>query len=98
MWPFCFLFGNISILGFHQAGGPITVEKPRFKSKLRQSFHDAAEELGYEFIDPNGAKQTGKIYIAEKLFWLFEMEKIKYSYITVQPLLLRKLFCSTITR
>ena len=47
-------------IGYHHLGGPITIETPRFHSSMKQAFHEAAKELGYQFVDPNGAKQTGK--------------------------------------
>nr|XP_042897443.1 glucose dehydrogenase [FAD, quinone]-like [Parasteatoda tepidariorum] len=45
--------------GYHGKGGPVTVEEPNYDSKLKHGLIDAVDELGYEFVDPNGAKLTG---------------------------------------
>ena len=54
-----YLIWKNKFLGYHHLGGPITIESPRFRSNMKQAFHDSAKELGYTFVDPNGARQTG---------------------------------------
>ncbi|GIY96799.1 glucose dehydrogenase [Caerostris extrusa] len=41
--------------GYHVVGGPVTVEKPRYKSEVKDSIFEAAQQFGYQVIDPNGA-------------------------------------------
>ncbi|GBM61518.1 Glucose dehydrogenase [FAD, quinone] [Araneus ventricosus] len=45
--------------GFHSVGGPMSIEKPRYHSEIKDAIFEAVEELGYEVVDPNGAQQTG---------------------------------------
>lgn len=45
--------------GYHNIGGPQTVQKPRFTSNIKPFIRDALVNLGYEFVDPNAARQTG---------------------------------------
>ncbi|GIX69232.1 glucose dehydrogenase [Caerostris darwini] len=45
--------------GYHTVGGPVTVEKPRYKSEIKEPIFEAAQQFGYQVVDPNGAYQTG---------------------------------------
>ncbi|GBN91036.1 Glucose dehydrogenase [FAD, quinone], partial [Araneus ventricosus] len=49
--------------------GPLTVMKPRYTAEVKGPLEEAAEELGYEIVDSNGAYQTGKY---TKLFSLYD--------------------------
>lgn len=44
---------------YHATGGYLTVEEPVWNSPLLNAFIQAGEELGYENLDGNAAKQTG---------------------------------------
>ncbi|GBN28112.1 hypothetical protein AVEN_131656-1, partial [Araneus ventricosus] len=44
---------------YHATGGPLTVMKPRYTAEVKGPLEEAAEELGYEIVDSNGAYQTG---------------------------------------
>lgn len=72
IWSTFFFIFEINFLGYHYLGGPITFEKPRSHSKLKESFYEAGRELGYDIVDSNGARQTGKKYAwKKKLFMTF---------------------------
>lgn len=44
---------------FHAQGGPLTVEKYRFRTPIAKHFIDAGRDMGYEEVDVNGQTQTG---------------------------------------
>lgn len=46
--------------GYHQVGGPLTAERIQYTPKIKPCIIDAAQDLGYEFTDANGARQTGE--------------------------------------
>ncbi|GFT25768.1 glucose dehydrogenase [Nephila pilipes] len=45
--------------GFHSVGGPVTIEKPRYCSEIKDPIFEAAERFGYKAVDSNGPTQTG---------------------------------------
>ena len=48
-----------NIEGYHGQNGPLSVEDPAWHSELMDVFKKAGLELGYDFLDLNGANQTG---------------------------------------
>lgn len=47
-------------VGYHGLNGPVTVEKSNYEAEMKKPILEAAQELGYEVIDVNGARQTGE--------------------------------------
>ncbi|CAL1262840.1 unnamed protein product [Larinioides sclopetarius] len=45
--------------GYHAAGGPITAEKPGYEGEIKNPIREAAQQMGYEILDSNAARQTG---------------------------------------
>ncbi|GBO24252.1 Glucose dehydrogenase [FAD, quinone] [Araneus ventricosus] len=45
--------------GYHASGGPITVERPGYRSEIEDPILEAAQKLGYRVGDSNAARQTG---------------------------------------
>ncbi|KAG8175261.1 hypothetical protein JTE90_020794 [Oedothorax gibbosus] len=45
--------------GFHAVEGPMTVRRPSYEAEIKKPIFEAAEQMGYENLDPNGEKQTG---------------------------------------
>lgn len=45
--------------GYHGRGGPITVQRPKFKTVMGDAFLAAGKYMGYDTVDANGPKQTG---------------------------------------
>ncbi|GBN17743.1 L-sorbose 1-dehydrogenase [Araneus ventricosus] len=45
--------------GYHSSGGFLTVSTPPETNALKEAFAAAAQEVGYEYRDINGEKQTG---------------------------------------
>lgn len=48
------------VIGYHGVGGPITVERPRYISEIKQPIFEAIKAMGYQIVDPNSRQQTGK--------------------------------------
>ncbi|GBN25701.1 Glucose dehydrogenase [FAD, quinone] [Araneus ventricosus] len=46
--------------GFHSVGGPVTAQRPRYCSEIKEPLFEAAREMGYRIGDSNGEQQTGK--------------------------------------
>ncbi|XP_017887420.1 glucose dehydrogenase [FAD, quinone]-like [Ceratina calcarata] len=44
---------------YHNVGGYLTVENFRYRSTVTNYLLEAAKEMGYDIVDPNGANQTG---------------------------------------
>ena len=44
---------------YHGVGGPLPVEKKKWGTPLEKHFIEAGQELGYDHIDANAAKQIG---------------------------------------
>ncbi|XP_054715397.1 LOW QUALITY PROTEIN: glucose dehydrogenase [FAD, quinone]-like [Uloborus diversus] len=45
--------------GFHGTSGPVTASTPKFNPPVKLAAMEAATNLGYEFVDSNGPRQTG---------------------------------------
>ncbi|XP_054709549.1 glucose dehydrogenase [FAD, quinone]-like [Uloborus diversus] len=45
--------------GYHAVGGPVTVQRPRYRGEIKIPLIKSAIEMGYDFTDPNGKMQTG---------------------------------------
>lgn len=45
---------------YHGVGGPITVEKPRYISDVKQPIFEAIKAMGYQIVDSNSRRQSGK--------------------------------------
>ncbi|GIY66520.1 glucose dehydrogenase [Caerostris extrusa] len=45
--------------GYHTVGGPMSVERPKYTSEVKEPIWEAARQLGYDIVDTNGARQTG---------------------------------------
>lgn len=48
--------------GYHVVEGPMTVRRPAYEPEIKRPIFEAAEEMGYEILDSNGEKQTGKCH------------------------------------
>ena len=47
-------------VAYHGFSGPLTVEDRAWKSNLPQAFINAGYELGFDYVDINGAEQIGE--------------------------------------
>ncbi|GFY64326.1 glucose dehydrogenase [Trichonephila inaurata madagascariensis] len=45
--------------GFHAFGGPLTVEKPRYESEIKNPIKETARQFGYKVLDANADENTG---------------------------------------
>ncbi|GBM90079.1 Glucose dehydrogenase [FAD, quinone] [Araneus ventricosus] len=49
--------------GYHASGGPVTVERPGYRSEIEDPILEAAQKLGYRVGDSNAALQRGMKYL-----------------------------------
>ncbi|GLV38213.1 uncharacterized protein CBL_12859 [Carabus blaptoides fortunei] len=49
--------------GYHQRGGPLSVEDVRFRTIFADAFVGAGKTLGYPYVDYNGREQHGFSYV-----------------------------------
>lgn len=56
----CFRISKRNFTGFHGVGGPVTVMEPWYHPRLKEAVSKAADEMGYEVVDPNTGIQTGE--------------------------------------
>lgn len=49
------------ITGYHGVGGPITTMRPSYQPEIKDPIFWAARSMGYQIVDPNGKRQTGKV-------------------------------------
>ncbi|GBN92454.1 Glucose dehydrogenase [FAD, quinone], partial [Araneus ventricosus] len=45
--------------GYHASGGPISAKKPEYEGEIKNPIREAAQQMGYEILDSNAARQTG---------------------------------------
>lgn len=67
-------------VAYHGFSGPLTVEDRAWKSNLPQAFINAGYELGFDYVDINGAEQIGEAQLKLQgknprcLFFLFQQD------------------------
>ena len=62
-------------VAYHGFSGPLTVEDRAWKSNLPQAFINAGYELGFDYVDINGAEQIGEAQQNPRcLFFLFQQD------------------------
>ncbi|XP_055934440.1 glucose dehydrogenase [FAD, quinone]-like [Argiope bruennichi] len=45
--------------GYHSRGGPVTIEKPRYDSIIKEPIFESAKMFGYKVVDPNTPTTSG---------------------------------------